>query len=124
MRLCDATQLWAATPLRGRDDFEPVTIYINLRPISANIQTDHSELDLQQYGNTVNELIKLRFITNPDLANDDMIYLTKPTGTAVTIDNQNYTDFGKGDYQVIALTAGYWQRSRNPVTVRAKAVVK
>lgn len=116
--------VWAASPVRGRADFEPVTAYINLRELRANIQTDYSELDLKQYGNTVNEMVKLRFDADPGLSADDMIYLSKPTGQDVTLDGTQYTDYGKGDYEVVDAKGGFWQRGRNPFTVRAKAVVK
>ena len=118
------TTLWVATPLRVRKDFEPITIYTNIRALQANIQTDYNELDLKQYGNTVNELIKLRFPSPPELSIDDMLYLKKPEGTNMTVGEQALVDYGKGDYQVLAMVSGYWQRARNPVTIRAKAVVK
>ena len=118
------TTLWAATPLRVRKEFEPITIYTNLRALQANIQADYNELDLKQYGNTVNALIKLRFASPPNLSIDDMLYIKKPDGANVRVGDQEHTDYGKGDYQVLAMVSGYWQRARNPVTIRAKAVVK
>lgn len=116
--------VWAATPLTTREDFEQTTVYINLRALKANIQTDYSELDLKEYGDTVKEMVKLRFDRVPQVANRDMVYLIKPVGLTKTVGGTEVLDFGKGDYELIDVKPGFWQRSRNPVTIRAKAVVK
>lgn len=124
MRLCDKATVWAATPIRGREDFEPVVVYGDLREMKANLQTDYSELDLKQYGQTIDELVKLRFDEMPRLANGDMIYLSKPDGSAATVGGAEFIDYGRGDFEVVGVSCGYWGRARNPVTIRAKAVVK
>lgn len=79
MRTATLAKVYATTYLPEIQHGVPVGGYTNLRTLKLNVQTDYSELDLQTYGQTVNEIIKLRSNTLPDLVKGDYLYLTEPT---------------------------------------------
>lgn len=123
MRTATLAKVYAATYLSEIWHGVPVGGYTNLRELRMNIQTDYSELDLQTYGQTVNEIIKLRADTLPDIAKGDFLYLTKPSvqGT-FEIDGQTYEDYGMGDYQIKSIRPTYVgvRTVRNPTLVEAR----
>lgn len=100
--------------------------YTGLRKIEVNIQTDHSELDLQEYGEAVNEIVHLRSRTRPDVKLGDMVYLSQPEATGTfEIGGVTYDDYGDGDYMVKAIRSAYQSNTtRNPTIINARIVTK
>ncbi|MCY1715221.1 hypothetical protein [Caproiciproducens galactitolivorans] len=97
--------------------------YTNLRKSNLNVQTDYSELDLQTYGQTVNEIIKLRSNTLPDISEGDYLYMTKPTvQRTFTIGGVAYDDYGQGEYQVESIRPAFVgvKTIRNPTLIEAR----
>lgn len=127
MRQENMTTVWAATPKDKIEAGVPVKCYTGLRSISVNIQTDISELDLQQYGETVNEIVKLRTVRVPDIRKGDMLYLSKPDMVgSVEIDGVTYDDYGVGDYRVESVKPARQNQNliRNPTTISARIMTK
>ena len=65
MRLATLRPVWAATPLKRVKRGVPQGGYTNLRSFLANIQSDRDEADIAAYGETADELVKLRTMTPP-----------------------------------------------------------
>ncbi|HCA28325.1 MAG TPA: hypothetical protein DEP23_01445, partial [Ruminococcaceae bacterium] len=78
MRRQTITTIYVATYISKKEHGVTVGGYSNLRAVKLNAQTDYSDLDMQEYGQTVNEMIKLRSNQLPDIAKGDYIYFTKP----------------------------------------------
>lgn len=127
MRLDNMTAVWVATPKTKVEHGVPVMCYTDLREAFCNIQTDYSELDLKEYGETIHEIVKLRTTRVPDIRKGDMIYLSKPPAVGeVEIDGKTYSDYGKGDYRVESVKPSRHNQSllRNPTTISARIVTK
>lgn len=127
MRQENMTTVWAATPKNKIEAGVPVKCYTGLRSVSVNIQTDISQLDLQEYGETVNEIVKLRTVHVPDIRKGDMLYLVKPNVVgSVEIDGVTYDDYGVGDYRVESVKPSRQNRNliRNPTTISARIMTK
>lgn len=125
MRTVMLTDIWVCSPLAANDHGEVLNHYINLRREQANIQADYSEIDIQTFGQYINEVIKLRFISRPDISVGDMIYLHEPS-IKVTFEHggETYDDFGDGDYKVQQVNPAFIgpHTFRNPTTVVARMV--
>ncbi|HEX3018611.1 MAG TPA: hypothetical protein VHP31_12275 [Caproicibacter sp.] len=104
---------------------ETVGGYTNLRQIDLNVQTDYSQLDIEEFGQTVNEIIKLRSDNIPDIAKGDYLYFKEPAikGT-FTVGDTTYNDYGQGEYQVIGVNPALKnvQAVRNPTLIEARLV--
>ena len=127
MRTATLATVYATTYLSEIKHGETVGGYTNLRELRLNVQTDYSELDLQTYGQTVNEIIKLRSNSLPDLAKGDYLYLTVPTvkGT-FELDGQTYDDYGPGEYQVESIRPAFVgiHTVRNPTLIEARRMTE
>lgn len=127
MRTATLAKVYVATYLSEIRHGVPVGGYTNLRELRLNVQTDYSELDLQTYGQTVSEIIKLRSNTLPNVAKGDYLYLTEPSvlGT-FEIDGQIYEDYGVGDYQIKSIRSAYVEvrTVRNPTLIEARKTTK
>ena len=104
MKQENLTPVWVTTPrseiLRARTE----TAYARLRRVAINLQMDHSELDIQTYGKTVSELIKLRSDTPPDISKGDRLYLSEPpVRRRVELAGEAVDDYGPGEYRVEAV---------------------
>lgn len=121
------TTVYACTYLSKVEHGETTGGYTNLRSFQMNVQTDYSQLDIEEYGQAVNEIIKLRSGTLPDIANGDYLYFTKPTvkGT-FTIEDKTYNDYGQGEYQVTGVNPAMknMQAVKNPTLIQARLVSK
>lgn len=116
--------VWVTTRKTQTEYGVEVGGYTDLRAIRVNLQTDYSELDLQEYGETVNELIKLRCMTPPPVGKGDMLYLARPQPVGTfTVDGALYDDYGEGAYRVDSVRGGAFTNAlRNPTTIAAKKV--
>ena len=126
MRLENELSVWVTTPLSAVVRAETITAYTRLRSAALNIQTDYSQIDVQTYGQTVRELIKLRSDTPPDIGKGDRLYLhePEPRGT-VEIKGVAYEDYGPGDYRVEAVRTAFLDgiHPKNPTTIEAVRVI-
>lgn len=108
MRLENNSIVWVTTPHTARIRAQEETVYTRLRAVEINVQTDRSEVDVQAYGKTVNELIKLRSETPPDIGKDDRLYLTQPAvQRTVEIHGEALEDYGQGEYRVEAVRSAF-----------------
>lgn len=127
MRRSNLTTVYACTYLSKVEHGETAGGFTNLRSFQLNGQTDYSQLDIEEFGQAVNEIIKLRSDTLPDIANGDYLYFTKPAvkGT-FTIGDKTYDDYGQGEYQVTAVNPAMKnvQTVRNPTLIQARLISK
>ena len=115
--------VYACTYLSEIQHGETVGGYTNLRKIDLNTQTDYSQLDIEEFGQAVNEIIKLRSDTLPDIANGDYLYFTAPTKQGTfEVKGVTYDDYGKGEYQITGVNPAMKnvQVIRNPTLIQAK----
>lgn len=127
MRTQNLSPLWATEYVSEIVDGETVGAYTNLQEFSGNIQTDYSELDLQEYGETVNELIKIRAEHEPPLKKGDYIYLScPPKQGVVAVNGVDIPDYGQGDYRVESIKPAFIGVDvfRNPTVIVARLVTK
>ena len=61
--------IWYCSPVSVNDGGEVLQHFVNLRSTKTNIQTDRSELDIQSFGEYVDEIAKLRFTKLPEIRN-------------------------------------------------------
>lgn len=127
MKTQNLTQIWICTP-KGINEYGEITnIYTNLRSVWGNVQRDYSEIDAAEYGQTINEVIKIRLQKVPPIAEMDHLYFTKPkTKGKIEIEGEAFEDYGQGDYtveSVIPSKIGV-QAVRNPTTVTARIIAK
>ena len=59
--------IWYCSPVSVNDGGEVLQHFVNLRSTKTNIQTDRSELDIQSFGEYVDEIAKLRFTKLPEI---------------------------------------------------------
>lgn len=127
MRIVNLAPVWAATPVKRVTDGVAQGGYTNLRRFTANLQSDHDEADLAVYGETVQEIIKLRTATPPEVAKFDHLYLSEPAqrGT-IERDGGQLPDYGEGDYEVrsVSPAAVGVALARNPTVITAKRIHK
>ena len=71
--------IWYCSPVSVNDGGEVLQHFVNLRSTKTNIQTDRSELDIQSFGEYVDEIAKLRFTKLPEIQKGDAIYLRRPS---------------------------------------------
>ena len=71
--------IWYCSPVSVNDGGEVLQHFVNLRSTKTNIQTDRSELDIQSFGEYVDEIAKLRFTKLPEIQKGDAIYLRPPS---------------------------------------------
>ena len=69
--------IWYCSPVSVNDGGEVLQHFVNLRSTKTNIQTDRSELDIQSFGEYVDEIAKLRFTKLPEIQKGDAIYLRR-----------------------------------------------
>lgn len=127
MRTATLAKVYACTKLSKIQHGVSVGGYTNLRELFLNVQTDYSELDLQTYGQTINEIIKLRSDTLPNLIKGDYLYMTQPKKQGTfEIDGITYDDYGEGEYQVESIKPAYMGTAtiKNPTLIEAKIVTK
>lgn len=127
MRLENLLTVWATSPVTTMGRAENVTAYTRLRRAVLNVQTDYSHVDVQTYGQTISELIKLRSDAPPDIAKGDRLYLHEPElRGAVEIKGVAYEDYGPGDYRVEAVRTAFLSGAhpQNPTTIEAVKVTK
>ena len=65
--------IWYCSPVSVNDGGEVLQHFVNLRSTKTNIQTDRSELDIQSFGEYVDEIAKLRFTKLPEIQKGDAI---------------------------------------------------
>lgn len=130
MRRSNLTTVYVCTYLAKIQHGEPVDGgcgYTDLRSFDLNGQTDYSQLDIEEFGQAVNEIIKLRSDTVPDIKNGDYLYFTAPTKKGTfEIDGKTYDDYGQGEYQVVGVNPAMknMQSIRNPTLIQARLVSK
>lgn len=124
MKTSVLTPIWYCSPVPVNDGGAIENGYTNLRETSANIQTDRSELDVQSFGEYVNEITKFRFKNLPNIKKGDAIYLCRPSviGTFEK-DGTKYNDYGRGDFRVLQVLPSFVgvKRFKNPTTIIARA---
>lgn len=116
--------IWYCSPVTVNDGGAIDQHFIYPRSTQANIQTDRSELDIQTFGEYVNEIAKLRFTKHPEIKKGDAIYLRRPSSVGTfEKDGKIYTDYGKGDFRVLQVLPAYIgvKTFRNPTTVVVRA---
>lgn len=116
--------IWYCSPVSVNDGGEVLQHFINLRSTKANIQTDRSELDIQSFGEYVDEIAKLRFTKLPEIQKGDAIYLRRPSSMGTfEKDGGSLEDYGAGDYRVLQVLPTFIgvQTFRNPTTVVVRA---
>ena len=117
--------MWVTTPHTARIRAQEETVYTRLRAVEINVQTDRSEVDVQAYGKTVNELIKLRSETLPDIGKDDRLYMTQPAvQRTVEMHGEAMEDYGQGEYRVEAVRSVFIGgiHPKNPTLIEAVRV--
>ncbi len=125
MRRQTITTIYVATYISKKEHGVTVGGYSNLRAVKLNAQTDYSDLDMQEYGQTVNEMIKLRSNQLPDIAKGDYIYFTKPEKKGTfEVGGITYDDYGAGEYQVKSVSPSFMgvKTVRNPTLIEAQKV--
>ncbi|RJW80740.1 hypothetical protein DXA32_13705 [Subdoligranulum sp. OF01-18] len=125
MKLENNSTVWVTTPHTARIRAQEETVYTRLRAVEINVQTDRSEVDVQAYGKTVNELIKLRSETLPDIGKDDRLYMTQPAvQRTVEMHGEAMEDYGQGEYRVEAVRSVFIGgiHPKNPTLIEAVRV--
>ncbi|MBQ8396696.1 MAG: hypothetical protein IJX53_00680 [Clostridia bacterium] len=116
MRRRDTVTIWAATPVKAVVQGEPqITGWSSVREVTgANWQTDRDAADVAAYGEQLNQIIKLRFVSCPSIAQGDHIFTAKPAD-----------DANRGEYEVNEVRPGYTPtaRRRNPTVVTVRKLV-
>ena len=116
--------IWYCSPVTVNDGGATDQYFTHPRSAQANIQTDRSELDIQTFGEYVNEIAKLRFMKLPEIKKGDAVYLRRPSvvGTFEK-DGKILTDYGKGDFRVLQVLPAYIgvKTFKNPTTVIVRA---
>lgn len=127
MKIQNLTQIWVCSPKEVNDYGQITNIYINLRSMWANVQRDYNETDIAEYGQTVNEVVKVRTQTLPTIREFDHLYLTKPEiKETMEIDGESYGNYGQGDYSVESVIPSKIGvvAVKNPTTITARIVMK
>lgn len=127
MKLQNLTQIWVCTPKPINNFGEVTNLFIRLRSLYANIQRDYNETDIAEYGQTINEVIKIRTLTVPDIKEFDHIYLSEPAiAETITIGEESLNNYGKGDYVVESIIPSIIGACAicNPTTITARIAMK
>lgn len=119
--------VWAATPHSEIVHARTETAYTRLRRLAFNIQADYSQMDVETYGKTIHELLKLRSDTTPEISKGDRLYLSEPCPLrTVEINGEQMVDYGPGQYRVEAVRPAFFSggRLKNPTTIEAVRISK
>ncbi|HCA28903.1 MAG TPA: hypothetical protein DEP23_04695 [Ruminococcaceae bacterium] len=123
MRRQTITIVYVTTYVSKKEHGVTVGGYTNLRTAKLNAQTDYSTLDMQEYGQTVNEIIKLRSNQLPNINKGDYLYFTKPEKQGTfDVGSVTYDDYGTGEYQVESIRPSFKgiKTVRNPTLILAR----
>lgn len=116
MRRRDTVTVWAATPVRKVVQGEAqITGWSSVKKVTgANWQTDRDAVDVAAYGEQLNQIVKLRFVSRPPIAQGDHLFTAEPAADAV-----------RGEYEVSEVRPGYTptERRRNPTVVTVRKLV-
>lgn len=127
MKRLTMVKVWACAPVTQNWDGEIHTANRNPQAFYANIQSDRNAVDAAAYGETLDQIIKLRTDTLPPVEVSHAIYLTKPEpiGTA-ELDGVSYDDYGPGEYLVQSVSPAVIGVSavRNPTVITARIVTQ
>lgn len=127
MKIQNLAQIWVCSPKEVNDYGQITNIYINLRSMWANVQRDYNETDIAEYGQTINEVVKVRTQTFPEIREFDHLYLTEPEiKETMEIDGESYGNYGQGDYSVESVIPSKIGvvAVKNPTTITARIVTK
>lgn len=127
MKIQNLTQIWVCSPKEINDYGQITNIYTNLRSLWANVQRDYNETDIAEYGQTINEVVKVRTQTLPAICEFDHLYLTKPEiKETIEIDGGSHGNYGQGDYSVESVIPSKIGvvAVKNPTTITARIVTK
>ncbi len=116
--------IWYCSPVSVNDGGEVLQHFVNLRSTKTNIQTDRSELDIQSFGEYVDEIAKLRFTKLPEIRR-----ATQSICAALLLlghlkkEGKPFTDYGAGEYRVLQVLPSFVGANpfRNPTTVIIRA---
>ncbi len=125
MIIQDLIKIWVCDRYEMVVDGETKTFHINPRSMDVNIQTDYTEIDLKEFGETVNEIIKIRTDTIPDIAKGCTIYLSEPAQSGeIVIGEETNPTYPRGNYTVISVKPTYIGGSHiiNPTITTARIV--
>lgn len=114
MRKTTLSTIWAVTPTHKTVHGEIISSYSSPREVNnVNLQTDYSEIDVAAYGERLNEMLRIRTLSVPDLHKGDHVYLSKPV-----------EENKPGDYEVVSIKPGYSNTGlrRNPTIIEMKKV--
>ncbi len=114
MRRISTSTLWAATPKTEVYHGEIKTTYIKAREIkNVNLQTDYSEIDAAEYGDRINEMVRIRSISAPNIQKGDHIYFSEPKD-----------ECDPGEYEVISVKHGFSNLNlrRNPTIIDIRKI--
>jgi hypothetical protein len=108
MRQSTLRSIWVATPETVLKDGEPYETNVRIRKIdNVNIQKAESEIDYAQYGQRINEILKLRTKKVPDIKKGDYVFMSCPNAEA------------RPEFEVIKIAEAYENTKlpRNPVVI-------
>ena len=127
MILQDLITLWACSRVTKNVDGEPQKTYRDLRSFYANVQTDYTEIDVAEFGEAINEVIKIRTDTPPPVSKNDTLYFLKPSVVgAVPSAGENKPAYPQGEYTVLSVKSAYigGNHIKNPTLITARVVTK